>query len=199
MKKPARRVSNGRRAALLLCLCLLPLLFGCDAGRRHWVLSTLFDGFPRLPPAEEYCQDYASQLAIAAPGDAAGDPLPGQGKSKGSQHLPFAEKRCNDCHAFEKPGGLLLPARELCFLCHVDFIQGSAVHGPVAVGDCLACHHPHNSAHPTLLLQDKDSLCSKCHQEKRLAGRMHSQLQEKGMHCSDCHNPHFGQTEYFLE
>ncbi|MCM2356882.1 MAG: cytochrome C [Geobacteraceae bacterium] len=182
-----------------LCIAFLT---GCDPLTRHKALTTIFDGVPSMPSAEEYCQDYherakAAELVAAArkEGDKKAD---GQGSTR---HLPYEEKRCNDCHDQQKggAGGLILPARELCFSCHTDFIKGPYVHGPVAVGDCLACHLPHTSSFGYLLARNKGEICARCHQEKRLAAEMHDQFAAKMMACADCHNPHFGNARYFFK
>lgn len=199
MSEAGSRHNRQRGRGFLLVVMALLALSGCDAATRYKVLSTIFDGVPRLPPAEEYCQDHARQSAVSAGPESIAQGTTAATPAKGSEHPPFVEKRCNDCHDFSKPDGLLRPKRELCALCHKDFIQGAQVHGPVAVGDCLACHHPHNSAFTSLLLADKSAICAKCHREERLAARMHGAVGEHAMNCSDCHNPHFGQAEYFLD
>lgn len=185
-------------ALLLTFLCLL--LSGCDPVARHKALSTIFDGVPSLPPAENLCKDYYTQRVAA---ELSGAKLKEGGGDAviSSVHLPYEEKRCNDCHAEDKDktDGLIRPKRELCFVCHKDFIKGAFVHGPVAVGECQACHVPHNSTYPDLLKTDKSKLCDSCHREKRLAAGMHELFVSKKMVCDDCHNPHFGVVRYFLK
>lgn len=195
---PGRNSSRRGQWSWLLCGVVLLAVLGCDATTRYKVLSTVFDGVPRLPPPEEYCQGIDTgqspdETALAEPDGESAD------RKAGSSHEPYREKRCNDCHAFDRPGGLLRPKRELCFTCHRDFIQGPVVHGPVAVGDCLACHLPHSSPNAALLIRDKAELCGTCHQERRLAAKMHDRLRQQQMACTDCHNPHFGHAVYFLD
>lgn len=181
-------------------LCLV--LSGCDQVARHKVLTTIFEGVPSLPPAEELCAEYHEKemekyLAIQA-----GKELAAKGDGKEvvmSLHKPFGEKKCKDCHDFESKVGLVRPKLELCQMCHVDFIKGTFVHGPVGVGDCSACHLPHSSEYPSLLVVDKNRICDKCHTEKRLAANMHKQVMAKRMNCVDCHDPHFGASMYFLK
>jgi len=176
------------------------LLTGCDPLTRHKVLSTIFDGVPTLPPPEDYCREAAekkaqSLQANAQPGD--GAPRP----AENSIHPPYAEKRCNDCHEAEKTSvsGLIKPKYELCFMCHPDILKHSWAHGPAAVGDCLACHLPHEANYPSLLIRERSTLCDRCHQEKRLAEAMHETVKAKGMVCVDCHDPHSGVSKYFLK
>src|SRR5690606_7579552 len=82
-------------------------------------------------------------------------------------HAPFAADcaLCHDPHGgdnryFVKGG----TGAEGCYRCHSDFREDlKMVHGPVALGECLACHTPHQSAHKGLLVEDRASLCQSCH------------------------------------
>jgi len=173
----------------------LVLLAGCDPITRHKVLSTVFDGVPSLPEPDELCADYVAKGA--GPGSEGGE----AGRVvAGSTHKPYGEKRCNDCHAQNKSenDGLIRPKQELCFVCHDGIIDGPFVHGPVAVGDCLACHLPHSSTFPSLLRKSPEELCQSCHREDRLAATMHQRVGDRDMVCGECHGPHAGQVRYFL-
>lgn len=181
-------------------LCLI--LSGCDQVARHKVLTTIFEGVPSLPSPEELCAEYHEQEMEKYLAEQAGKELAakgGDGQLVMSRHKPFHEKKCKDCHDFETNVGLVRPKLELCQMCHVDFIRGNFVHGPVGVGDCSACHLPHSSEFPSLLVLDKNRICDKCHTEKRLAANMHKQVMAKGMNCVDCHDPHYGASMYFLK
>ena len=197
---PCRLLPFAFSLFLLLPLCLV--LSGCDEVARHKVLTTIFEGVPSLPPADEFCVTYheeemekylARQAGKELAAKAAGE------QAAASRHKPFHEKKCLDCHDFKSAIGLLRPKLELCQMCHTNFIKGEFVHGPVGVGDCSACHLPHTSEHPSLLVLDKNGLCGKCHTEERLAVNMHKQVMVKGMNCVDCHDPHFGNSKYFLK
>jgi predicted CXXCH cytochrome family protein len=139
--------------------------------------------------------------AKAAAAPAKGETKEEQAAAEGSSHPPYEEKRCGDCHntTEEKTSGLILPPRELCFSCHTGFIKGHFVHGPVAVGECLACHVPHTSAFSSLLVKDKSEICAGCHKEKRLAAAMHDKVAARRMVCVDCHDPHYGEARFFLK
>jgi len=186
---------------IMLLLCFCPLLSGCDPVTRHKTISVIFEGVPSCPPAEDICSDYYTQRVaadLAALTAAAGEKT---ALVVASTHLPYGEKRCNDCHSQEKDqnDGLVRSKRELCFVCHKDFIKGAFVHGPVAIGECLACHLPHTSTNPALLKGDKDKLCESCHSEKRVAAGMHNRFVAKQMVCVDCHDPHSGADHFFLK
>jgi len=176
------------------------LVPGCDQVTRHKVLTTIFDGVPELPPVDDLCQEYVDEMSLAQLNEesvaGAGD-QPAQ--KKGSSHPPYAEKNCAGCHQQGAGNELIKPARELCFVCHVDFIEGPFVHGPVAVADCLACHLPHSSSYKSLLVKGKSEICIKCHHEDRLAKAMHERLGDRGMACVECHGAHFGENQYFLK
>lgn len=190
---------------LVVLACGLLLFSACDSVTRHKVLTTIFDGVPSPIPPEKVLEDYYQQRRQAELAQAAGPDATGAGQTGRrhlSKHLPYVEKKCKSCHDFTTKVGLIRPPRELCFLCHKDFrrhLGDPYVHGPVAVGDCLACHLPHSSENTFLLKMDRNKICGKCHQEARLAVSMHEQVLTHGMACVDCHDPHFGQARYFLK
>lgn len=187
---------------LFAYLCCLPLTGCSDPVARYKVLSTIFDGVPSLPPAGEMCSQYYQEPEVA---EGAGRDMVTVGNQSaekaGSSHQPYREKLCRDCHSNNKNvnAGLIAPKRELCGVCHKDFIRGHNIHGPVAVGDCLACHLPHSSKYPSLLKADPDAICATCHQESRLAAAMHDRFLVKTISCGECHDPHAGDARYFLK
>lgn len=199
MSKPGKnKHANICRAGVyLLCLAVCVLfLVSCDQSSRHRALTTLFDGVPSLPPEEDLCQDYVDQLQTTSDAQSTSDEEPA---FTGSIHEPYGEKNCAGCHLTGKSNALKKPPTELCFICHVDFIQGSHLHGPVAVGACLACHLPHQSNYSSLLVKDRNEICSKCHREERLAAGMHESLNSREMPCVECHGVHYGNNQYFLK
>lgn len=195
---------RGRSLKTVLCVIMFllsALLSGCDGVSRHKVLTTIFDGVPSLPPADRMCEDYYDQrVAAEAEGEELGEALQRNSQQR-SSHKPYAEKKCNDCHSKDKNlnDGLIAPKSELCYVCHKDVVKGKTVHGPVAVGDCLACHLPHSSNHKALLVYSPDELCQTCHQEQRLAAAMHDRFLSKTISCGECHDPHSGDARYFLK
>lgn len=200
-------MNGNTKLKLVFILCLVAGLAaigaGCDPTTRHKVLTTIFDGVPSCAPPEEILEEYY-QKRIAA--ELEEEQAMGKGQEKYARitsfHKPYKEKKCKDCHDFTTAVGLIRPLRELCFVCHRDFIRyikEPFVHGPVAVGDCSACHLPHTSVNSSLLEMEKSRLCDKCHQEQRLATLMHERVMTHGMACSDCHDPHYGKVRYFLK
>jgi len=190
------------KALLLTCLCCCLLTSCGDPVTRHKVLSTIFDGVPSLPSAAEVCDGYTrEQVNAQVEGTETVDIRHDGSQNTNSSHKPYKDKKCSDCHSNDKNvnAGLIVPRRELCGVCHQDFVKGHNVHGPVAVGDCLACHLPHNSQYPSLLKEDPDTICTICHQEARLAAAMHERFVVKDIGCEECHDPHAGDARYFLK
>ena len=113
-----------------------------------------------------------------------------------SVHPPYQERACEDCHDRTSVTFLVMDAKQLCFLCHDSSeFEGPYVHGPVAVGDCVVCHHPHQSRQEHLLLGPVRDLCLSCHRaEDVYANENHVDVEN----CLDCHNPHAGEDEMLM-
>lgn len=192
---------------MALSLGLLMFMCGCsDPVLKHSLLSTLFDGVPALPTTEKLCEEemgekYKEFYEALAKEEASGQGGENSARQRKvvSKHRPFAEKKCEGCHDFQKTNLLVVEKNELCFVCHKDFVLERHVHGPVAVGDCLACHYPHDSKYAALLQESKDHICAKCHREERLAVAMHKEVISHQMNCIDCHDPHSSEAPYFLK
>ncbi len=187
--------------------CLACLLLSCagDKLEQHKILTNVFDGVPELPPLEQLCEDnmadmfniyYEDRLAEAAAGDLEEKKIV---SAAGSGHRPYVEKDCQGCHNFKKRNLLIAPNDQLCEICHVGFVRGKFIHGPVSVRDCLACHVPHSSENPSLLQRSLSGICDKCHKEERLARQMHELVMKNNMECVNCHDAHGGDTPYFLK
>ncbi len=188
----------GRLGLYIFIFIVLMLMISCDPVTRHKVLTTLFDGVPSLPPHMMYCPEpevHKKKLTEGANATAEKEKI----LKMASIHKPFDEKRCKDCHDFSGKVGFVVPLQDLCLHCHKGFIKGQYVHGPVAVGSCLACHLPHDSKYNALLQEERSKICEKCHWENRVAASMHKKVIEHDMACVDCHDPHFGDVEYFLK
>jgi len=102
-----------------------------------------------------------------------------------SCHVPKAR----DAHQFTV---------KTCASCHQMVKQTDKyVHGPVAAGECLACHDPHGSDEPQMVRMFGAELCERCHvdMKARLAEKRftHAPVKED---CSSCHNPHASPSKY---
>jgi predicted CXXCH cytochrome family protein len=187
-----------KRGMIFWVVGVMALLCGCDPVTRHEIISTIFDGVPSMPPAEQYCKDYHLR-ALSEEAESEKQKQMAKEKGQASVHPPFAEKHCDNCHDKNTDSGFVVPAKDLCNVCHPDFIKGAYSHGPAAVGACTMCHVPHNSQYQSLLKKPKGEICDSCHQEKRLAHGLHNMVKLKKMVCTDCHNPHGGNSRFFLE
>ena len=201
-----RRKHRSLPALLLLLLCTSGC-FQSDPLAKHSMLTTFFDGVPDLPSLYELCQEnmadlfnkyYEERIKESTLGGSEGD-KPASGESDRSEHRPWKEKNCKACHDFKAESKLLTSRKEICYLCHKNFIQGTFVHGPVAVSACLVCHDPHSSANPSLLRLPLKEICFKCHREDRLAAKMHEKVISRGILCVECHDPHSRNIRYFLK
>jgi predicted CXXCH cytochrome family protein len=132
-------------------------------------------------------------------------------------HTKFSEKAksvhaamgmgCEVCHKAAEgkthPGqkdSMILTQKmpDLCFSCHdASKFKGKSVHQPVSSGMCTACHDPHQSNFPKILVKDVPGLCYNCHQEAKFTkGKSgHTVI---GM-CTGCHNPHSSNSDKILK
>lgn len=166
-------------------------------------------------------------------------------KSK-TKHAPvYREQSCGSCHSTHfSQYPALLPAsqKDVCLSCHgkddnrrskplknmAKELEGKAVlHGPVADGECSACHDPHGSDYFRLLTanypegfyapfkQDTYDLCMNCHDRDMLRfpetsiytdfrnGKenlhfVHVADPWKGRSCRACHEPHASDMEKLI-
>lgn len=108
-----------------------------------------------------------------------------------------ATDSCGDCHeSVAEPHPqqgkatfkLAATEPELCANCHDAFGKKAHGHEPVATGSCSACHDPHASAQPKLLLADQRQLCGDCHSDQLASAHPHGPV--SAGECTACHAPH---------
>jgi predicted CXXCH cytochrome family protein len=189
---------TGKRGKGILIATIMCILSGCDPLTRHKIATTIFDGVPSLPPADQYCQEFHIQ-SVAEEQEAKVKKKAKSQLETASSHPPYAEKRCDGCHDKNTDSGFVVPRAELCAVCHQNFLKGELGHGPAVVGACLSCHVPHDSKYPRLLKKPVNELCVSCHLEGRLSKNLHDNVSSKGLICTDCHDPHSGNTKFFLK
>jgi predicted CXXCH cytochrome family protein len=176
---------------LLLVLCIL----GCTVTeKRYKVLRIFFDGVP--DPSQVKEETVPSETTGAAPKqrkEIIRVPMK-------SRHPDFVARDCSKCHNQASANYLNTKRDKICFSCHdsSDF-QGKYLHGPMAAGDCLACHLPHESKYLNLLKAESAEMCFECHlREDIAANQVHEDVDlEKGM-CTECHSPHASEDRLFL-
>lgn len=152
-------------------------------------------------------------------------------------HQPVTQgKGCNNCHSshYSEAKSLLpLPEKELCLSCHgasktiagrrgniaKEIDKKPVLHGPIGGGSCAACHAPHGSGNPKLLIgrypaafydsyaDGEYAFCLGCHEKlmlqfpdttiytsfrngNRNLHYTHVAIKQKGRTCRACHEPH---------
>lgn len=122
-----------------------------------------------------------------------------------------AREDCMGCHVRKvethpSPGqktfALAAEGAALCGGCHDEkMIKEKFGHGPAVQGDCLECHNIHSSDHKSLLRENQQELCFKCHQDfsegMKTAAIIHNPVKTKP--CVSCHNPHSSPFESLLK
>jgi predicted CXXCH cytochrome family protein len=124
---------------------------------------------------------------------------------KGGTVHPIAET-CETCHQTDttphpqkgkKTFKLTQDPPDLCFTCHDrDAFSKSDVHSPVQSGMCTACHNPHSSDQPKLLVQPMKELCQTCHADHVDFKVVHGPV--AAGECTLCHTPHSSDTKKLL-
>ena len=121
---------------------------------------------------------------------------------------PPVEEGCVDCHDPHQSSmrfqlrGTGKTVSSLCFNCHEkEIFSKKHQHGPVATGDCVACHRPHASDNEKLLIAptDEGKICFVCHEnvkEQLAMKNTHDPAQED---CNNCHDPHSTDFNYQLK
>lgn len=125
---------------------------------------------------------------------------------------------CTACHELANPA-VHAPSRpgknvgELCLGCHDAFAGKGSTHGPMAAGECTACHDPHGSDQPKLLRQAQPQLCFGCHDKDveddqgKLLTPINRIFEDKKavLHppfedgeCTVCHQPHASAQQRLL-
>lgn len=116
-----------------------------------------------------------------------------------TQHVPFAEGSCSACHRAPFGSRIRLRSRgaRLCTACHGEFTppaDGGVVHAALdddrGRAGCLACHDPHMSSRPTLLVESGPKLCAPCHEEIVSAAGAEGGHVVASDDCLTCHEPH---------
>ncbi|MFQ5752284.1 MAG: cytochrome c3 family protein [bacterium] len=170
---------------------------GCSRSARHGLLNFFFDDVPPLEESEDKAiADSLAQLNLTqetrTDSAIATDPI-------WSFHPAAEKKECTTCHDQKQSFSLFEEPENLCVSCH-DQADATVVHAPVEEGDCVACHNPHGSKYPHLLIYKEVTLCFQCHDEEELkptnAKYIHEPV-ESGA-CTTCHNPHGTINPYML-
>ena len=114
-----------------------------------------------------------------------------------SRHKPFVEKDCKSCHS--GAGEMAVNAlNSSCVACHKETpTQHRVMHEPVANGQCLWCHAPHEATQTRLLRARSAELCIQCHERTLLTKNVAEHVSEKA-DCMSCHVSHGGADRNLL-
>ncbi|MEK6674893.1 MAG: cytochrome c3 family protein [Planctomycetota bacterium] len=174
------------------------LVPACSQSNKYRVMSFLLDGVPA--PGTVSARGYTVAARGADSGLAPTANLPTSAEPKNFfTHAPYRENRCAGCHDAQS-GQLVEPVNKgLCIQCHRS-TPGAVrlVHGPVALNECLLCHHYHAAPYPKLLLMDAVTTCFQCHDKGDLSeGEHHAGVERQS--CVECHDPHGSDERFFLK
>jgi predicted CXXCH cytochrome family protein len=117
--------------------------------------------------------------------------------TKNDVHPP--SESCDSCHESvatphpqekTKTFKLTSDPPELCYACHDALGEKGDVHPPVKEGMCTACHDPHASNEPKLLVNPEKETCLGCHETivTQAMTVLHGPI--KDGKCTACHDPH---------
>jgi predicted CXXCH cytochrome family protein len=87
---------------------------------------------------------------------------------------------------------------DLCASCHGELFKKRYVHAPVAAGECLSCHDPHQGDNPRLLKLAGSALCFSCHGDM-FAKNAFSHAPVASGDCFACHDPHQSDSPKLLK
>ncbi|MFQ5591583.1 MAG: cytochrome c3 family protein [Phycisphaerae bacterium] len=179
-----------------MCAACAGVLPACYAPVRYRVLTLFFDGVPQ--PGSRPAVGYATPSTEMPRQGIQPSDVPLSTSGEVHAHPPYRDNKCGSCHNTTTGQLYRTPKEGLCQGCHTD-IPGQVryVHGPVAVRECLFCHHFHTSPYPKVLLRDATSTCFRCHRRADLAPGPHRDTIDH-QSCVACHNPHGGSYKYFL-
>ncbi len=194
-----RNVRDGGRIwwLLLIWIVAVCIMTACSTTPRtkyEW-LSVFLDGVPdpNAPIQESVPASFGQMGEPSMAATVVAEMEPGR-----FFHAPYQERDCQACHASAYSNKLILPAQELCFSCHFEWIGRVAFdHAPTLSGDCLECHLPHSSEFEHLLIDNGPQLCHQCHQEKLLSP-IDAHIPGETAACYTCHNPHESTQKFLL-
>jgi predicted CXXCH cytochrome family protein len=155
---------------------------GCSVRKNYKTLSFFFDGVPD--------PNVPVRASTGSPSAAAGSNNQ-VAAVKMYRHKPYAEGKCDECHLADKKQLVTVKA-ELCIKCHAPAVnQYPVMHAPVAIGQCLWCHEPHESDSPRLLKTTAPQLCLQCHDLELLPSDIKPHQSDQA-NCLACHTGHGG-------
>ena len=188
------KISVGVCLFVSMIFCGLLCLSGCSKVQRYKVLTFFFEGVPH-PNQRKIITIFHGEgqsgwdESNGPLTEYVGEDVLGQ---RGRSLHKFAQD-CSKCHVgstMRRERRLVRPIPDLCYMCHSNYEEsGGNLHGPIAVGECIFCHRPHQSSFVNLQEAPQPDLCYKCHdkREMHLIIDHEDKIESK---CTDCHDPH---------
>ncbi len=184
-------------AILVLVFTAALAVSACSQATKYRVLTFFLDGVPEPGAVARDGEGIEKDLSTPSADDGRARRV--STKPPQYVHPPYRENRCKACHDPETRQLFSTPQEGLCRRCHTG-LPGNVVyvHGPVAVSDCLFCHHHHASTHKNVLLDEPRALCFRCHKRQDLTVGLHHETIDQQL-CTECHNPHGADNRFFLK
>ncbi len=212
----------------VVVLAFFTIIGGCSANSRHSLLTIVFTGVPPQEE-DDQSNDEADSAVIAEEQQAIKQKQFQKSlMPQFWAHGPFSAGQCERCHNVAQSvnfqgdaasvnydpftsgtavfgARLAVPKNRLCVSCHTShgaqYAQERSLvqHLPVELGNCTACHHPHQSRRQFMLLGENDrQMCTSCHQAGGADKGLDHFVSESGS-CTQCHNPHIGTSSKLLK
>jgi len=177
------------------------LVAGCASGNKRKWLSIFFDGVPAEGAATNRTarapEAATNQIASITPRSAYAKPAEWV-EPVMFRHVPFKDEKCNDCHESKFSQRMKGSVKEVCSACHPKILPPAPTkHAPVESGECLSCHHPHQSTNKFLLVRTGKAMCFECHDDFLEKAKVKHAPVESG-ECLSCHAPHHSTNKFLL-
>jgi len=177
------------------------LVAGCASGNKRKWLSIFFDGVPAEGAATNRTarapEAATNQIASITPRSAYAKPAEWV-EPVMFRHVPFKDEKCNDCHESKFSQRMKGSLKEVCSACHPKILPPAPTkHAPVESGECLSCHHPHQSTNKFLLVRTGKAMCFECHDDFLEKAKVKHAPVESG-ECLSCHAPHHSTNKFLL-
>lgn len=120
-------------------------------------------------------------------------------KRRGSEHPQWTKAQCALCHQTGEAMLLVDDINGVCLTCHADQTvapEQRKLHDPVAKGQCITCHTPHDSPRSHLVRPLAEALCVDCHKLEDVNTLKHPKVTR--VDCTHCHSGHSATRDHLL-
>ena len=196
------------KPGIVLCLITAGVIMSalvvssCSREGRHKALTFFFEGVPDLDGPGQGRLRITRTTNVDLLSSATLRRKMGGVLSQKAGSIHAAARDCNACHAGtmnQRQRELIKPLPELCYSCHKNYeTAGVYLHGPIAVGACVFCHDPHQSAYIYLQRARLPDLCYRCHTRQDIA-TIAGHADNPDVICTKCHDPHVSSMKKLLK